>query len=207
MPEAQLLGLIGEGPCLTSPYKETKKHLCICAYTMLQQHTSLYCGHSLTRISNKTLTHGQTWAGCQGDPTAAVLCSGPTLSIAFAREMLILRVDQNKQGAVHKATPQPEGWMLSGSIWRMLNWRKRTGRFSYLCADPLSSPTAGWAPGLGAGKSSPARLTRSEAGRKSQSSMLQSCCSPSPNPAHAERGSAPVATGSLLSRQEERAAF
>lgn len=114
MPEAQLLGLIGEGPCLTSPYKETKKHLCICAYTMLQQHTSLYCGHSLTRISNKTLTHGQTWAGCQGDPTAAVLCSGPTLSIAFAREMLILRVDQNKQGAVHKATPQPEGWMLSG---------------------------------------------------------------------------------------------
>lgn len=28
-----------------------------------------------------------------------------------------------------------------------------------LCADPLSSPTAGWAPGLGAGKSSPARLT------------------------------------------------
>lgn len=87
------------------------------------------------------------------------------------------------------------------------DWRKRTGRFSYLCADPLSSPTAGWAPGLGAGKSSPAHLTRSEAGRKSQSSMLQSCCSPSPNPAHAERGSAPVATGSLLSRQEERAAF
>lgn len=77
---------------------------------MLQQRTSLYSGQSQPRVCDTTLTHGQ--AGLCARVTPQLQHFVPATLSALGGETL--RLEQNKQGAVHEAAPQPEGWTLAG---------------------------------------------------------------------------------------------